>query len=135
MSGTRLAFMRPITTHVVNPVTRRIAGWAPWFGIIHTVGRKSGKPYAVPMNVFLRDGEWVFALTYGSDVDWVRNVQAAGGCELETRRRRIRLVDPRLVTDRSRRQVPALIRPFLWIIGVTQFLKLRPEVPGLIEAD
>jgi hypothetical protein len=54
--------------------------------------------------------------------DWGRNVLAAGGCQLETRRRTIRLTDPRLVHDPSRGAVPAPIRPLLAIIGVTEFI-------------
>ena len=130
MSGTRLAFMRPVTTRIVNPITRRIAGWMPWFGIIRYRGRTSGRPYATPMNVFERDGGYVFALTYGADVDWVKNVIAADGCELETRRRRVRLTDPRLIVDPSRRPVPALVRPFLGLLGVDTFMLLRRADPA-----
>ena len=98
---TRLAFLRPFTMRFVNPVTRRFAGHVPGFAIVHHVGRMSGRPYATPMNVF-RDGDaWVMALTYGAQVQWVRNVLAAGGCELESRGRRIRLTDPELIHDRA----------------------------------
>jgi deazaflavin-dependent oxidoreductase (nitroreductase family) len=129
MSGTRLAFMRPVTTTIVNPITRRIAGWMPWFGIIRYRGRTSGRSYATPMNVFERDDGYVLALTYGADVDWVKNVIAAGGCELETRRRRLNLTDPRLVVDASCRPVPAFVRPFLRLLGVDTFMLLRRADP------
>lgn len=33
--------------HVTNPIQRMWAGWAPAFGILEHVGRKSGKPYRV----------------------------------------------------------------------------------------
>jgi hypothetical protein len=41
--------------------------------------------------VFPAQDGYVFALTYGPDTDWVKNVLAAGGCELRTRGRAIRL--------------------------------------------
>ncbi len=129
MSGTRLAFMRPVTTRIVNPITRRIAGWMPWFGIIRYRGRTSGRSFATPMNVFERDDGFVFALTYGADVDWVRNVMAAGGCELETRRRRLRLTDPRIVVDASCHAVPTVVRPFLRFMRVDSFMLLRRTDP------
>ena len=60
--------MRPFTTAVVNRITRLFAGRLPGFAIVDYRGRKSGKAYRTPMDVF-RDGEdYVFALTYGSEV-------------------------------------------------------------------
>src|SRR4026208_120078 len=120
---TRMRFMRPFTTHVVNPITRRIAGWAPWFGILTYKGRKSGKTYRTPMNVFRRGDGYVFALTYGSDVDWVKNVVSAGEGELRTGRRDIHLVEPELFVDPKQRQVPILIRLFLRFNRVSEFMR------------
>ena len=123
-------FVRPFTKNVINPITRRIAGWMPWFGLVTTVGRRSGRVYRTPLNVF-RDGqEYVFALTYGSDVDWVRNVQAAGGCEMRTRGRTVHLTEPRLVTDPSRRRVPLPVRIGLSLMRVDEFLVVTSTTPG-----
>ena len=69
-----LAVIRPFTTHVFNPISRRFVRWLPGFGILVYRGRKSGKEYRTPLNVFRHGDEWVFALTYGSDVQWVKNV-------------------------------------------------------------
>jgi deazaflavin-dependent oxidoreductase (nitroreductase family) len=38
--------------HVTNPIQRMWAGWAPSFGILEHVGRRSGKPYRTPLTVF-----------------------------------------------------------------------------------
>ena len=38
--------------HVTNPIQRMWAGWAPSFGILEHVGRRSGKPYHTPLTVF-----------------------------------------------------------------------------------
>jgi deazaflavin-dependent oxidoreductase (nitroreductase family) len=122
---TRLRFMRPFTTRIVNPLTRRIAGWMPWFGIIICRGRKTGTEYRVPMNVFRNGDHYVFALTYGSDVNWVQNVLAAGECRLITGRRELRLVEPELVVDPMRRLVPQPVRAFLGLIRTTEFLRMR----------
>lgn len=125
MSGTRLAFMRPFTTRVVNPLTRRIVGHLPWFGNVVVPGRRSGTIRRVPMNVFRRGDDYVMALTYGRDVDWVKNVLAAGGCRLETRSGMVDLREPELVHDPSRRLVPFLVRIFLGVLDVNDFLRLR----------
>ncbi|HET9346670.1 MAG TPA: nitroreductase family deazaflavin-dependent oxidoreductase [Candidatus Limnocylindrales bacterium] len=122
---TRMRIIRPFTTRIVNPVTRRFAGWLPWFGILTYRGRKSGREYRTPMNVFRRGDSYVFALTYGSDVDWVKNVMTAGECGLRTRGRDIRLVEPELFVDPKQRQMPALIRLFLRFNRVTEFMRMR----------
>jgi hypothetical protein len=71
-SPPRLAFIRPFTTRIVNPITRLFAGCLPSFAILRYRGRRSGRDYRTPMNVF-RDGDrYVFALTYSSDVEWGR---------------------------------------------------------------
>ena len=120
-----MRFMRPFTTRVVNPISRRFAGSLPWFGILTYRGRKSGKEYRTPMNVFRRGDSYVFALTYGSDVDWVRNIVAAGECWLRTRGRDIRLVGPELFVDPRQRLMPVLIRVFLRFNRVTEFMRMR----------
>ena len=122
---TRLAFLRPFTVRFVNPVTRLVAGWLPWFGILEYRGRKTGKAYQTPMNVFRQGNEYVFALTYGADVQWVKNILAAGECGLRTMGRERRLVEPRLYTDTARRDMPFPVRQFLGLLNVTEFLRMR----------
>jgi deazaflavin-dependent oxidoreductase (nitroreductase family) len=78
---TRLEVIRPFTTRDLNPVTRLVAGRLPGFAILHQRGRRSGRTYDTPMNVFRFGDACVFALTYGSHVDWVRNVLAAGAAD------------------------------------------------------
>jgi hypothetical protein len=63
---------------VTNPIQLQYA-WLlpPWAVILHR-GRRSGRLYRTPVNVFPRPGGCVVALTYGPQSDWVRNVLAAG---------------------------------------------------------
>ena len=66
-----------------NPLTRRIAHSACGpFAIVRHIGRRSGKTYETPIVVVPANGGFVFELTYGPEVDWYKNVQAAGGCTL-----------------------------------------------------
>lgn len=113
----------------LNRVTRHVAPLMPGFGVVIHRGRRSGRQYQTPVNVFPAEDGYVFALTYGPDTDWVRNVLAAGGCELRTRRRTIRLVSPRLFHDESRRAIRPLERQVLRVLGVTDFLSLK-AAPG-----
>ena len=101
-----------------NRVTRPLAPYLPGFGVVVHTGRTSGRTYETPVNVFAHGDSFVIALTYGVQSDWVQNVQAAGGCELITRRRRYRLADPEIVHDERRRLASAKTRPMLRLLGV-----------------
>lgn len=111
----------------LNRVTRRIAPWMPGFGVIVHRGRRSGRVYRTPVNVFPTPGGYVFALTYGAGTDWVRNVQAAGGCELETRGRRVRLTAPRVFHDETRTGIRAPERYVLGLLNVSDFLAMKTD--------
>jgi deazaflavin-dependent oxidoreductase (nitroreductase family) len=121
-----LAFARPFTTAVVNRLTRLFAGHLPGFAIVDYRGRRSGKAYRTPMNVFRDGDDYVFALTYGSDAQWVKNVLAAGECDLEVRGKRVHLIEPELFVDPSRHLMPQPVRFFLGVMRVTEFLRMRP---------
>jgi deazaflavin-dependent oxidoreductase (nitroreductase family) len=122
---TRLQFMRPFTMRVVNPVTRLVAGWMPGFGILTYRGRKSGKAYRTPMNVFEVGDTYVFALTYGPDVQWVKNILAAGECDLRTLGRDVHLVEPDVFSDPKRSLMPFPVREFLGLLRVSEFMRMR----------
>jgi deazaflavin-dependent oxidoreductase (nitroreductase family) len=112
---------------VTNRLTRPFVGRLPWFGIVQHRGRRSGRIYRTPVNAFSTDGGYVIALIYGAGADWVRNVTAAGGCELRVRGRQVRLTEPRIVHDDARREVPQVVRPALRLLGVADFLYLRAK--------
>ena len=105
----------------LNRVTRHVAPWMPGFGVVAHAGRR----YQTPVNVFPAADGYLLALTYGPDSDWVKNVLAAGGCELVTRGRTVRLVSPQLVHDENRRGIRPLERQVLRLIGVADFLSLK----------
>lgn len=119
--------LRPFTTRFVNPLTRPIAAWVPGFAILRYVGRKSGRVYRTPINVFRREGDYIFGLTYSSDVQWVKNVLAAGTAELEQRGRIIKLRDPRLFVDPRASLMPLPVRLFLRFMRVTEFMRMSPR--------
>jgi deazaflavin-dependent oxidoreductase (nitroreductase family) len=116
----------------LNRVTKFIAPWAPGWAVVIHRGRKSGLTFRTPLWAFPRRGGYVIALTYGSSADWVRNVLAAGGCELESRRRHYQLGAPRLYRDENASDMPAFIRFMLRrVIKAPEFLSLDVvgEVP------
>jgi len=113
----------------LNRVTRHIAPWTPGFGVVIHRGRRSGREYQTPVNVFATEEGYVLALTYGPDTDWVKNVLAAGGCELRTRGCVIRLVSPRLFHDETRRAIRPLERQVLRFSASRTSCPSRPHLP------
>ena len=113
---------------VTNRFTRRVADRLPGFGILHHVGRASGREYATPINIFPDGDDYVIALTYGANTDWVKNVLAAGGCEVVTRGKRVRLANPRIEDDPERRWAPRFASPFIRLLfgaaDITQLMRL-----------
>lgn len=107
----------------LNHVTRRVAGWAPGFGIVEHEGRRSGRHYRTPVNLFPRDGGFVVALTYGPDADWARNVLHAGRADIRTRRHTRAVTNPRVVHDPERQAIPSMsVRTILRLLDVDHFL-------------
>jgi deazaflavin-dependent oxidoreductase (nitroreductase family) len=70
-----------VLKYTLNPLTRRLArsSFGP-FSIVRHVGRRSGKRYETPIIAAPVEDGFVIELTYGPNVDWHRNVVAAGGC-------------------------------------------------------
>jgi deazaflavin-dependent oxidoreductase (nitroreductase family) len=127
---TRMQRIRPFTTHVFNRFSRHFAHRLPGFAIIGYRGRKSGKVYRTPMNVFKRGDAYIFALTYGPDVQWVKNVLAAGEADLHVRGRHVHLRDPELFVDPGRHLVPRPVRFFLGLMRVDMFMRMTADRPG-----
>ena len=71
-----------MATRYVDPVLRPLARRLPAFGVVIHRGRKSGRIYETPVNVF-REGEaYLFFLTYGSDAQWVKCMNVLGRADL-----------------------------------------------------
>ena len=74
----RKRWLAKINIAFTNRITGLFAGSLPGFGIVTHVGRKSGKVYRTPVNVFRVPTGFIIALTYSSQSEWVKNVLAAG---------------------------------------------------------
>ena len=119
-------FNRKFTNRVTTPFARRL----PWFGVVRHVGRRTGTVYETPVNCWVGEGAVTIALTYGSDVDWLRNLVAAGGGEVIEGGKSIPVGTPVLIeTGAGRRRIPAVIRGALALIEADEFVEL-PIVAG-----
>ncbi len=120
----RKRWLAKINIAVTNRITSPFAGWLPGFGILTHVGRKSGKVYRTPVNVFRAPNGFIVALTYSSESEWVKNVLAAGGCELRTRGKEYRLSSAKVVRDPTRRRFPIPVRLVLRLVGADEYMEL-----------
>jgi deazaflavin-dependent oxidoreductase (nitroreductase family) len=120
----RKRWLAKINIAFTNRITSLFAGWLPGFGILTHVGRKSGKVYRTPVNVFRAPNGFIIALTYSSQSEWVKNVLSAGGCELKTRGKKYHLSAPKVVRDPTRRRFPIPVRVMLRIVGADEYMEL-----------
>jgi deazaflavin-dependent oxidoreductase (nitroreductase family) len=120
----RERWLAKINIAFTNRITSLFAGWLPGFSILTHVGRKSGRVYRTPINVFRASNGFIIALTYSSQSEWVKNVLAAGGCELKTRGKEYQLSSPNVVHDPTRRRFPIPVRLVLRIVGADEYIEL-----------
>lgn len=120
----RKRWLAKINIAFTNRITSLFASWLPGFGILTHVGRKSRRVYRTPVNVFRASNGFIIALTYSSQSEWVKNVLAAGGCELKSRGRKYQLSAPTVVRDPTRRRFPFPVRTVLRIVGADEYMAL-----------
>jgi deazaflavin-dependent oxidoreductase (nitroreductase family) len=114
-------FNRSVTNRVMKPFARH----APKFGVVIAYGRTSGTRYETPVNVFAANDGVLIALSYGEDVDWLKNVLAAGGCEVVRSGRAEHFESPIVVgADEALVFVPSACHPVFRALGISKFLLL-----------
>ncbi len=119
--------IRTFNKHVINPVLSRLArvSIGP-FAVIQHVGRRSGKQYATPIVVEPFGADIVIALTYGPEVDWYRNVRAAGRCTLLWHGETYALEHlEQLAPEKALSAFPMLARLILRTVGVQHFVRMQ----------
>ena len=89
-------WLRGFNKRVTNRITGRFAG-KHIYAVVHHRGRKSGKPYQTPVVAMPFGDSFILPLPYGADVDWCRNLFAAGEFQMEWRGRRYTLRSPQLI--------------------------------------
>ncbi len=100
-------YLRPswLISRVVNPLLMRL-------GVVPTLrvrGRKTGRWRSVPVNVLELDGERYLVAPRG-ETDWVRNLRAAGGGQLQYGRRR---TEPFTLVEVRDEEKPRVIAAYL----------------------
>lgn len=103
---------------------RRFHRVPPMAIVVHR-GRTSGREYRTPVFAFPTDEGFAVALTYGHDVDWLKNVQAAGACSVVRKGQAIDLANPRVVGwAAGSKHMPIPVRVTLLGLQARDFLLL-----------
>lgn len=118
--------LRSFNRRYLNRLTGKIAhsAWGP-FCIVYHVGRRSGKTYETPIIAIPEADGFVIALTYGANVDWFRNVSAAGRCEILWHQRAYAIdkIEP-MTVEAALPHFPWLERRILRLVGIQDFVRL-----------
>ncbi len=124
--------VRASNRHLLNPVMLRLAGHRHWYAaaIRHT-GRRSGTQYSTPVVAERVPDGFVIPLAYGTRVDWLKNVLAAGRATIAVDGESYDVAQPEIVdapaalpvlSDRRRRTFQR--------VGIQQFLKVTDRPAG-----
>lgn len=109
----------------LNAVTLKLVGFGSLVDLEH-VGRTSGTVRHTPLMAFRHGDVVTVALTYGSQVQWLRNVEAAGHCRMTVRHSLLDLGAPRRVAPQI--ALPHVAQPqralLRWPIRCTEFVEL-----------
>lgn len=121
--------VRRFNKKILNPAMMKLAGKRHWYAaVVRHTGRKSGKDYATPVWAEKVGRSFFIPLPYGTDVDWCRNILAAGSCVLEDHGARYHTTAPVIVPAKEvAPQLPARPRRTFGLFGVDSYLRLDIE--------
>jgi deazaflavin-dependent oxidoreductase (nitroreductase family) len=90
--------IRIFNKYIFNRVILRVAasGRGP-FSVVYHTGRKSGRTYRTPVLASYVNDMVIIPLSYGEHVDWLKNVLAAGGCEIVRKDKKISATEPEVI--------------------------------------
>lgn len=118
--------IRVANKYVLNPLMGVGAKQRRGHATIRHTGRKSRKPYSTPVGAErVRDG-FLIPLAYGTRVDWLQNVMAAGQAELEIQGQTHRVTAPEVIDASTAlpRLSPERRRTFQRI-GIAHYLDVK----------
>lgn len=118
--------------HVVNPVmVRFFSGRSAHAALLHHVGRRSGKTYVTPLTAHRSEDTIVVGLPYGTGVDWLRNLQAAGQGVVELEGRSFAVDEPEVVpVDRVVELLPPSVSRLFQLYDTKYALRLQVAGPA-----
>ncbi|MGD9527127.1 hypothetical protein [Pseudonocardia sp.] len=90
--------VRRFNRNILNPAMLHLAGRRHWYAArLEHVGRRSGLARATPVVARPLRAGFAVPLPYGTDVDWLRNIQASGRATLVVGGTRYAVEQPRVL--------------------------------------
>lgn len=95
--------VRTFNKYVLNPAMLLLAGRRHWYAaVLRHTRRKSGKSYATPVVADRVAGDgFILPLPYGTGVDWLRNVLAAGEATITVDGQAYDVIEPEVIDAES----------------------------------
>ncbi len=101
------------------------------YSALKHIGRSSGREYVTPLSAYPLGDGFVLALLYGdaANVDWCRNVMAAGKCILKTRGEEYVLEKPEIIpASKALAAYPLLARLMYRARGIHEFVWVHRQL-------
>jgi deazaflavin-dependent oxidoreductase (nitroreductase family) len=115
--------------------SRRTSGWAsplagrqwnPIFALVLHRGRRSGRAYETPVAARRVAEGFLITLAFGAQVDWHRNLKAAGGGVIRWRGRDYEVSGPEMIgADEALPAFDPVQRLFLRLAGIDGYIRVR----------
>ena len=115
--------------------SRRTSGWAsplagrrwnPIFARVLHRGRRSGRAYQTPVAARRVADGFIISLAFGAQVDWHRNLEAAGGGVIRWRGRDYEVSGPEMIdADEALPAFDPVQRLFLRLAGIDGYIRVR----------
>ena|SRR5215467_8390846 len=127
--------IRTFNKYITNRLLYRFASCSRGpFAVLYHVGRRSAKPYVTTIMIWPMGDGFVIALTYGPEVDWYRNILAAGHCSLLWHGRVYAAGKPESIdVETALPAFPPAFRPILRKRGM-QFVRVKSSGPEPVKA-
>ncbi len=124
--------VRVFNKHALNPVMMRMAGRKHWYaGVIRHTGRRTGTKYATPVVADRVPDGFIVPLPYGTGVDWLRNVLAAGRATIQVDGRTYEVVQPTIIdAEAAAPQLSAKRRRAFRRFGIDRYMKVELAQSG-----
>ena len=118
--------MRFLNKRIFNRLTLKFAGsaYSP-ISIIRHFGRRSGTTYETPVIVQPLGDKFLFALPYGSRVDWYRNILAVGRGTVIWHGKEYPVASPEPLVGTGLPSFPVMLRLIVQIVGVRHFIQMK----------
>jgi deazaflavin-dependent oxidoreductase (nitroreductase family) len=96
------------------------------FSVVYHRGRRSGRTYRTPVLASYIGERIIIPLSYGENVDWLRNVLAQGSCHILRKNESIATANPEVIdSDAAFAILPVKRRELFERFKVEKFLCLR----------